>query len=86
MYNHYLLLNQLFFIDVYALLLILNLLSDFSYCYHRWDSAYLFSEIDNDIKLNSQWKEGILKDYKFHLNRIIENYNLKKEYLEIFKN
>lgn len=65
---------------------LLNILSDFSYCYHRWDSAYLFSEMDNDIKLNSEWKEEILKDYKFHLSRILENYNLKKEYLEIFKN
>ena len=33
---------------------LLNLLSDFSYCYHRWDSTYLFTEIDSEIKLNKE--------------------------------
>lgn len=65
---------------------LLNLLSDFSYCYHRWDSAYLFTKIDSEINLNNERKTGILEDYKLHLNRIIENYDLKKEYLKILKN
>ena len=74
---------------------LLDLISDLAFCDKNFDSYYLFSNLDKDIQLfaNNKYRKKANKDYKEHtkwINRvhnekIVENYNKKKNYIKYFK-
>ena len=74
---------------------LLDLVSDLAFCDKEFDSYYLFNYIDNDIQLfvnnkhraqaNIDYKEQCIWISKVHNEKIIEKYNMKKDYIKYFK-
>lgn len=76
---------------------ILNILSDLSYCNLTNDITWLFEDIESHIirdknssyrkkqKSNKKCEERIISINSKYVNKIIENYNMRKKYLKYFR-
>lgn len=76
---------------------ILNILSDLSYCNLTNDITWLFEDIESHIirdknssyrkkqKSNKKCEERIISINSKYVNKIIKNYNMRKEYLKYFR-
>lgn len=76
---------------------LVDLLSDFTYCYHdNINIAFLFESIEDRVNMfaksygrkkatKEEWYQRMIDENKLHTEEIIKAYNRKKAYLELFK-
>lgn len=76
---------------------LLDLLSDFTYCFHdHINIIFLFESIEDRVTMfcksygrkratKEVWYQRMIDENRMHMTRIIESYNNKKDYLKLFK-
>lgn len=76
---------------------LVDLLSDFTYCYHdNINIIFLFESIEDRVNMFAKsygrkkatkevWYQRMIDENKIHTEEIIKAYNRKKAYLELFK-
>lgn len=76
--------------------LLVDFLSDLSYCYNEWDAFYIFIDVAERVNYyktekeyqnhkDNNWLDIVLRDHITHIGRIIGGYKKKKKYLKFFK-